>query len=261
MRKAASLLFLGTGGSMGIPMIGCTCHVCTSTNPYNQRLRPSALLTHQEKKILIDCSPDYRFQALRYGIVSLDGVIFTHGHNDHTAGIDELRVYRIRSKQAIPCLLSNETAEELKQRFKYIFMPHGDKLISKFDLQILPAERGQVEFLQFPIQYFSYKQSDMKVTGFRFGSLAFVTDIRDYPNTIFEDLQGVDTLVLSALRMTPSHLHFSLDEAVDFATKVGAKQTWLTHLAHEVDHEKGNAYLPEKVRLAYDGLELPFDWS
>jgi len=245
---------------MGIPVIGCNCVVCTSTDPHNKRMRASALLTIDGKKILIDCGPDFHSQALTYGINTLDGIMITHSHYDHIAGIDELRIYYMRSGQPLPCLLSQNSANDLVGRFNYIFSHdiHYEKLLAKIDLQVLPQDRGQVVFLDIPIHYFSYEQAQMQVNGFRIGNLAYITDIRNYPSTIYEDLIGVEILILSALRYTPSHLHFSLDEAVEFSRRVGAKQTWLTHLAHDLEHEKANAYLPDNIRLAYDGLEFDF---
>ncbi|MBA3815090.1 MAG: MBL fold metallo-hydrolase [Parachlamydiaceae bacterium] len=243
---------------MGIPVIGCKCPVCQSEISFNKRLRPSALLMIDGKRILIDCGPDFREQALRYGLDQLDGIIITHAHNDHTAGFDELRIYSLRTHQAIPCLLSPDTLADLKRRFYYIFdedSPYA-ALTAKFQLQLLESERAEVLFAGLDVRYFTYQQGGMNVNGFRFGNLAYVSDIRDYPTTIFEDLKGVETLVISALRFSSTPLHFSIDEAVDFSRRVGAKQTWLMHIAHELDHEKANAYLPADIRLAYDGLEI-----
>lgn len=254
----AKLLFLGTGGSMGIPVIGCKCPVCKSDSSYNKRLRPSALLIVDGKRILIDCGPDFKEQALRYEIDQLDGIIVTHAHHDHTAGFDELRIYSLRSHQAIPCLLSPDTLTDLKRRFYYIFDKNSSytATTAKFQLQLLERERGEISFLGLNIRYFSYKQGGMLINGFRFGNLAYVSDIREYPETIFEDLKGIETLVISALRFSPTPLHFSVDEAIDFARRTGAKKTWLMHIAHELDHEKTNVYLPADIRLAYDGLVI-----
>lgn len=252
------LLFLGTGGSMGIPVIGCKCPVCKSDSSFNKRLRPSALLMVDRKRILIDCGPDFKEQALRYELDQLDGIIVTHAHNDHTAGFDELRIYSIRNQQPMPCLLSPDTLADLQRRFYYIFDENSpySGVTAKFNLQLLESERAEVLFLGINIRYFSYRQGGMLVNGFRTGNLAYVSDIREYPTTIFEDLEGVETLVISALRYSPTPLHFSVDEAVDFARRVGAKKTWLMHVAHELDHEKTNAYLPQDIRLAYDGLKI-----
>lgn len=261
MKKQGTCLFLGTGSSMGVPMIGCHCPVCSSSDPHNKRMRPSVLLKIDNKKILVDCGPDFHVQALLYHLDQLDGVILTHGHYDHTAGVDELRIYYMRSRKPLPCLMSSQTATDITTRFGYIFEPDAsyDQLVTKFDVQILPEDKGKVDFLNLPIRYFSYKQAQMQVNGFRFGNLAYVTDIREYSPSIFKELEGVEVLILSALRYTPSPLHFSVDEAIEFSKKVGAKMTWLIHIAHELDHEKTNTYLPENVRMAYDGLEIDFE--
>ncbi len=260
--KQGVLQFLGTGGSMGIPVIGCSCAVCHSEMPHNKRLRPSALVTLGDQRLLIEAGPDLREQALRYGLRTIDGVILTHAHNDHVAGLDELRLFYLYKGAPIPLLLSNDTYDDVAKRFGYIFGQDKrvEGLVACFDIHQLPAERGKVDFVGMTIGYTSYEQAGMRVDGFRFGDMAYISDIRRYPETIFEDLAGVTTLVLTALRYTPSHLHFTVDEAVAFAEKVGARHTWLTHIAHDLDHEKTNAYLPPHVRLAYDGLEITFDY-
>jgi phosphoribosyl 1,2-cyclic phosphate phosphodiesterase len=251
--------FLGTGGSMGVPVIGCHCKVCCSTDPKDKRLRSAGLISFHNKKILIDCGPDFRQQALSSGIDHLDGVVITHAHHDHTASIDELRVFFMRSGEAVSCLVSQVCADDLKKRFDYIFKPPTKNvLVPKVELVVLPDERGEIVFQGITFQYFTYEQARMRVNGFRVGNFAYVTDIHDYPDSIFDDLQGVEVLVVSALRFTPSYIHLTVDEAVDFAKRVGAKKTWLTHLAHELQHEQTNAYLPPNVRVAYDGLEIDF---
>jgi phosphoribosyl 1,2-cyclic phosphate phosphodiesterase len=255
-----NLIFLGTGGSMGVPVIGCSCSVCLSQSPYNQRSRPSALLQFAKKNIVIDAGPDFRTQALKNGIDHLEGVIFTHAHHDHTAGIDDLRVYTMRTRRPIPCLASVPTADDLKMRYGYIFEvgERADKLVSKIQLQIMEGERGKTVFADLPIRYMTYTQAGMPVNGLCIGNLSFVSDIRQYPESIYEDLQGTEILILSALRYHPSPMHFSIDEAVEFSRKVGAKMTWLTHIAHEVDHEEANTRLPSNIQLAYDGQSIKF---
>lgn len=244
---------------MGVPVIGCQCAVCRSESPCNQRMRPSGLITIGHKKILIDCGPDFRMQALRYHIHHLDGLILTHAHHDHLAGIDELRVYYMQTKDPLPCLVSHETANNLKHRYHYFFEENeGRKLTAKIALQVLEGERGETDFLGIGIGYMTYEQGGMCVNGFRFGNFAYISDIRNYPDTIFEDLKGVEILVVSALRMTSSFMHFSVDEAVEFVNRIGAKQAWLTHISHDLDHEATNSRLPSHIRMAYDGLELTF---
>lgn len=253
------LTFLGTGGSMGVPIVGCKCSVCNSDDPKNKRTRPSAMLEIEGKKIVIDAGPDYRTQALREGIDQINGVIFTHAHHDHTAGLDDLRVYTMRQQDPIPCLVSQETADDLKVRYDYIFREHDKtKLVSKVDLQIMKGDRGEVSFLDFSIKYLSYIQAGMLVNGLCIGNMAFITDIKEYPESIYEDLQGVELLVLSALRYSKSYMHLSVEEAVEFSQRVGAKQTWLTHIAHDLDHAEVNQSLPSNIQLAYDGLSINF---
>lgn len=258
MKQFRNFLFLGTGGSMGVPVIGCSCAVCRSTSPHNKRLRPSGLLTIADQKFLIDCGPDFRQQALTHKIDTLDGVILTHAHHDHTASLDELRIYYLRHNKALPCLLSKDTEADIKRRFYYMFKeddPYA-QMTTKLELHLLQGDRGKTLFQGVEISHFTYEQGGMQVNGFRIGSFAYVSDIRQFPETVYEDLKGVKILVLSALRHTPSHLHFNVDEAIEFSEKIGADHTWLTHIAHELDHEKTNAYLPTNIRLAYDGLQL-----
>lgn len=244
---------------MGVPVIGCSCPVCTSKDEKNKRTRPSALLKAKQKTIVIDAGPDFRTQALREGLGYIDGVIFTHAHHDHTAGLDDLRVFTMKRSSPMPCLMSESTAKDLKHRYEYIFQKSDKpKLVSKVELHVLNGDRGESSFLGIPFRYLSYIQSGMPVNGFRFGNLAFVTDIKEFPETVYEDLQGIEVLVVSALRHGPSYMHLTVEEAVDFSRKVGASQTWLTHIAHELDHEETNRNLPSNVRLAYDGLTITF---
>lgn len=254
------LIFLGTGGSAGVPLIGCHCKVCTSTSTYNKRLRPSLLIKDHEKSFLIDVGPDFREQALRYKIERLDGVLITHPHFDHIAGIDDLRVYYFLQKKRMPCLLSKETFEELKIRYHYMMRPmkDGHGISAQIDFSVLEGDSGDVTFEGLTWHYMSYIQADMKVTGFRLGNMAYVSDIRKYEETIFHSLKGVDLLILSALRDEPTKMHFGIQEALAFANKVGAKKTWLTHISHEIDHEEVSQKLPENVGLSYDGLQLSF---
>jgi phosphoribosyl 1,2-cyclic phosphate phosphodiesterase len=254
------LTFLGTGGSLGIPVVGCSCAVCRSSSPFNQRLRPSVLIQVAQKKFLIDVGPDFRQQALRYDIQTLEGVLLTHAHYDHTAGIDDLRSIHFRRTSPLPILLSKATAQELHTRYYYLFPSeqHPD-VASRMQFHLLPDQAGEVLFEGLPIQYVTYSQGGMDVNGYRLGDLAYLSDIRHFSPAIVEHLKGLKILIISALRYTPSPLHFSVDEALDFAAQIQAKQVWLTHLSHDLDHEQTNAYLPSNVRLAYDGLEIEFE--
>lgn len=239
-------------------MVGCTCAVCTSANPKDHRLRPSGLLTLGEKRFLIDCGPDLRYQALKYNIDYIDGVLITHTHFDHVGGLDEIRTYYLLHGQIMPTLVSLETLQGLKHRYDYLFAEKtwGKSLAAQLYFHVLEEERGETEFVHTAVQYVSYEQGKCPVNGYRFGTFAYVSDIRKYPETIFEDLQGVETLVLSAQREKSSQMHFSFDEGINFSKRVGAKRTYFTHINHETSHEKVNKKLPKGFELAYDGLRI-----
>lgn len=256
-----NFIFLGTGGSAGIPLIGCECEVCKSSLQLNKRLRSSGLMTIGDKNFLIDVGPDFRTQALKFQIKRLTGVLLTHAHADHIAGIDDLRAYYFLEKKKIPCVLSQETFDEVKLRYHYLLQPlvSGKSLAAQIDFQILPKDFGNLELEGIRFDYFSYYQLDIKVTGFRVGNFAYVSDIRQYTDEIFPSLHGIDILVLSALRHTLSPMHFSIEEAIAFSRRTSAKMTYLTHIAHDLEHEATNALLPSDVRMSYDGLSVPIE--
>lgn len=252
-------IFLGTGSSLGVPLIGCSCEVCFSNNPKNKRFRSSLFLEIGGKKLVIDTGPDFRSQMLANGITGLDGVIYTHSHHDHVAGIDDLRVFAYRRKASIPCLASEETASDLEKRYDFMFKSHGHEPgeFPRARLVRLKDRSGVVTFEGIKIRYFSYVQTGMQVLGIRIGSFAYVTDIKEYNEQVFKELLGVQTLVISALRFTASSMHLTVDEAVDFARKIGCNRAYFTHISHDIDHDKANACLPSGIELAYDGLKIP----
>jgi phosphoribosyl 1,2-cyclic phosphate phosphodiesterase len=243
-------LFLGTGASSGVPVVGCKCSVCKSKNIHNNRLRTSGLLQIDGKNFLIDASPDIRLNALEYEIDSLDGVFLTHPHEDHIGGLNDLRPYSfLNQNKQIPLVLSEVTLNVLHVRFDY--------LMDRFLLETLKEKRGQAFIKGVEVRYFSYSQQGLRVNGFRFDKFAYVTDIKDYEEAIFDDLDGVETLVLGAINEKDSRMHFSIQEAIEFKKKnPSVKRCYLTHLSHEVDYETISKALPEGVMLAYDGLEL-----
>jgi len=254
-------LFLGTGASMGTPVVTCRCAVCCSHDLRNHRMRPSGLMTVGRKRILFDAGPDFRTQALKHNLIDLDAVILTHTHFDHIAGIDDLRVFYFIHHQTLSCLLSEESYEDLKLRYNYFFPKSHSPLTqpSRFNFHILKDDFGHVEFQDLQWDYLSYLQNNMKVTGYRLDTFAYVLDIREYSEKIVDALKGVEVLILSALREPSSPAHLSLNEAVDLSRKVGAKMTWLSHIAHDLEHKEVNQKLPSNIQLAYDGLEIIFN--
>ncbi len=256
----ACFLFLGTGGSSGIPMIGCGCVVCQSDSTLNKRQRSAGLIKVGDKNFLIDVGPDFRMQALKHRINHLDAVLLTHAHADHLGGIDDLRAYYFLEKKKLACFLSQQTYDEVKFRYHYLLNPNaeGKSFSAQLDFHILPDDFGSFTVEGIPIAYFSYSQQLMKVTGFRVGNFAYVSDIREYTDQIFKSLKGIEILVLSALRQVPTKMHFSLEEAVAFSKRTSAKITYLTHISHDLEYAAANALLPPEVRMSYDGLEVPF---
>ncbi len=259
----AKFLFLGTGASSGVPVLGCKCSVCLSKDKKNKRLRSSALIQISKKIFLLDVSPDFREQGLKNKIYHIDGLLLTHAHYDHIGGLDDLRSFNFIEDKPIPCLLSRETFEELKKGYHYIFKPQTetDTLSTRLKFSILEKDFGDDFFETIKISYFSFLQKTTRVLGYRIGDLAYVSDIRTYNEDIFSHLKGLSILIVSALRDLPSPSHFSVEEAIDFAKKVGAKKTYFTHLSHEIDHKKVEQSLNKNIFLAYDGLKLEFNYG
>lgn len=245
---------------MGVPVIGCQCKVCASDSPFNKRLRSSVLISVNDKTFLIDAGPDFREQALKYCIKHLDGVILTHAHFDHIGGLDDLRVFYFIKHKPLPCLLLQETFDELEIRYDYLMRPpqKGHSLSAQFDFHVIDKPFGAVNFEGLESKCLTYYQGGMKVLGVRLGNLAYVLDIKQFTEAVFTSLQGIDILILSALRYSPSEMHFSIDEAIAFARKVGAKKTYFTHISHDLEHHETSAKLPKGIALGYDGFELDF---
>ncbi|HRD55093.1 MAG TPA: MBL fold metallo-hydrolase [Parachlamydiaceae bacterium] len=255
----AKFLFLGTGASLGVPVVGCECATCLCKNPFDKRSRSSGLILADGKSILIDCGPDFKAQALSAKLKNFDALVLTHPHYDHIGGLDDLRALFFTRQEPLPCFLSNYTAVDVKRRFDYMFKAENQPMITpKLDLQEFPFERGVAEICGIKIKILTYTQTGMPVNGLVVGNLAYISDIKEFPETIFQDLEGIEILIISALRSTPSFMHFNVDEAIAFSKKTTAKQTYLTHMAHELLYEKVNASLPANIQMAYDGLTLNF---
>lgn len=256
----SEVIFLGTGASTGVPVIACKCKTCKSKSRYNKRLRPSILIKHKGENILVDAGPDIRQQALKYKINKLDAVIITHAHFDHMAGIDDLRIYNRTGKKAIRCYLLKETYEEIKIKYNHLFTANykGHTKSARFDFHVLSDKARAFRLDNISINYFSYFQDSKKVLGIRLGNFAYVTDIKSYERSIYDDLKDLDILILSCLRKKRSEVHFDLHEAISFAKKVNPRITYLTHLAHEIEYHSVSSKLCKNIKLAYDGLVLKF---
>jgi len=262
----ATLTFLGTGTSMGVPTLGCECAVCTSADAHDRRLRPSLLVRWREpesaveRAAVIDTGPDFREQALRARLTHVDAVFYTHAHADHILGMDDLRPLSFiaaRRGGPIPLYADAETIAVLKQVYSYTFSPHATyPTRARVELKAL-AEHNLVhgvDVVRIPLLH-----GEMPINGFRFGNAAYMTDVSAIPEESFRRLEGVEVLVLSALRHQPHPSHATLEQALAWARRIGAKQTWFTHIAHDLGHEETNRNLPQNAQLAYDGLSVPVE--
>jgi phosphoribosyl 1,2-cyclic phosphate phosphodiesterase len=256
------LTVLGSGTSMGVPTLGCACDVCRSSDPHDQRTRPSVLLSARGHNVVIDTSPDFRLQALRVGLDCLNAVVFTHGHADHILGLDDIRPYNLKQKSDVPVYGSAETLTILKRTFAYIFDPATSQ-------STLPGVR--LHAIEGPFDPFGFAQGEgnglqmvpvpalhgeMAVLGFRFGRAAYLTDFSRVPDSSKELLCGLDDLVLDALRYTPHPMHSSVDQSLALVAELRPRRAWFTHICHDLPHRETNARLPVNVRLAYDGLSF-----
>lgn len=253
------MTFLGTGTSVGVPVIGCDCAVCQSVEPRNKRSRSSVVVRAGEITLLVDSGPDLRMQALREGLREIDAVIYTHSHLDHVAGFDELRAFCWKKREPLPLHATAECMGALQNMFRWAFFP--ERVVEGYvrpdarvihapfsygDLQVtaLPVEHGGVETVGFLFEYPGARR------------VAYLPDVKRVPEGTRQLLSGVDVLVVDALRTTPHSTHFSLAEALELARDTGAGETWLTHLSHEYDIGTLEKQLPEGVHVAWDGLRI-----
>ena len=245
------LTFLGTGTSCGVPTIGCQCYTCSSTDPHDKRLRCSALIETAQTRLLIDCGPDFRQQIMPQPFRKIDGILITHAHYDHVGGMDDIRPYCQFGE--INVYADPIARQGMLQMLPYCFAEHrypGVPAIQLHEIHKHEAFRiGDLEILPFQVMH-----HDLPILGYRIGSLAYITDMKTIAPEELPYIEGCDTLVVNALRQKPHHSHQTLDEAVAFAKKVGARQTWLIHSSHDIGrHAEINASLPANIQMAYDG--------
>jgi phosphoribosyl 1,2-cyclic phosphate phosphodiesterase len=259
--RTRRLTFLGTGTSTGVPMIGCDCQVCTSSDPRNQRTRPSVLLSFPSGNLLIDTTPEMRMQLLRERIRFVHAIAFTHSHADHLFGLDDARLFPRSIGGPVPVYCEPDTEQTIRRVFSYAFRPGTENWPAGFvpKLNFVSIEPGVAfDVLGQQVVPIRLEHGPFPVLGFRVGSLAYCTDVNKVPDASRRHLEGLDVLVLDALRHEPHPTHLSLSEALALIESLKPGQTYLTHLSHSFDHGPTQASLPPRVALAYDGLQVAF---
>jgi phosphoribosyl 1,2-cyclic phosphate phosphodiesterase len=254
------LILMGTGTSHGVPVIGCHCNVCQSTDPRNNRTRTGVAVNTEQGVFLIDTPPELRIQLLRERIDLVQAVIYTHSHADHIFGLDDLRLFGYRMERAVPLYCEENVEQQIRASFSYAFtkpdadLHHG--AIPKLVLRRIGIEPFEV--LGVRIQPIRLLHGRLSVLGFRIANVAFCTDVSLIPDESWPLLEGLDVLVIDALRDEPHATHFGIPQALAAVERVRPKQTYLTHVSHHLDYESTNARLPAGVELSYDGLRIPY---
>lgn len=253
------MILLGTGTSNGVPMIGCHCEVCGSDNPKNKRMRTGVAVQAPQGVFLIDTPPELRLQLVREKIDLARAVVYTHGHADHLYGLDDTRIFSYYLKQVIPLYCEADTERRIRQSFDYAFegvSPQGHfGAVPQLDIHHIGVE--PFDLLGLTVRPIRLWHGELAVLGFRINNVAFCTDVSRIPEESWPLLEGLDTLILDALRDKPHPTHFSLGQALEVVQRVGPRRTYFTHISHALEHDATNARLPAGVELAYDGLRIP----
>jgi phosphoribosyl 1,2-cyclic phosphate phosphodiesterase len=256
----AQIVILGSGTSMGVPTLGCGCAVCTSTDPRNRRTRPSIAVEWPDHRIVIDTGPDFREQALREKIQRVDAVFYTHAHADHILGLDDLRPLSfLHRPDYLPLYVDAPTGRILERVFEYTFSPES-QYPTRARVRLHPIAGQQItdvdgaKFQRVPLQH-----GNLEAGGFRFGSAAYLTDMNAIPEASLPLLHNLEVLILDALRPEPHPSHANIEEALRWVEIIKPRRAFFTHMSHEVDHQSTEAAFPAHVRLAYDGLKIPFE--
>lgn len=256
----ARVTLLGTGTSTGIPVIGCNCPVCQSSDPKDKRLRCSCLIEINGLTLLIDAGPDFRTQAIRANIKQIDAVLITHHHFDHVVGLDDLRPFFFLNRAPIPCYAHPDTADTLRTMFQYIFQDGSYPGVAKLEMHAVkePFEiRGRYRpDRTIAVTPLEVHHGTMQVLGFRIGNFAYITDTNNIPEESLTKLKGLDVLVLDGLRHEPHRSHFTIAQAIEVAHRIKPKHTYFTHMTHNILHRREDDRLPENMSLAFDNLSF-----
>jgi phosphoribosyl 1,2-cyclic phosphate phosphodiesterase len=239
---------------MGVPTLGCHCAVCESPDPLDKRTRPSVLLACGGRNIVIDTTPDFRYQAMRARIDRLDAVIYTHGHADHILGLDDIRPYNLKQRGVVPIYAAAETLAILRRQFAYIFdSAPTPSSVPRVEMHTIdgPFDLFGVRIVPVPVIH-----GPQTVLGFRFGKAAYLTDFSRVPESSKPFLRDVDDLILDALRYVPHPMHSTVEQSLALVEELKPRHAWFTHICHDLGHAETNARLPKNVRLSYDGLSF-----
>lgn len=253
------ITFLGTGTSQGVPVIACNCEVCSSSDPRDKRLRTSILIETEDKKIVVDSGPDFRYQLLRAQVKTLDAVLFTHEHKDHIAGLDDIRPFNYLQNKIIDVYATERVQTALKREFYYIFADHKYFGVPQINLHSINNENdfliGKTTFT--PIEVMHHL---MPVNGYRIGDFTYITDAKTVSEASVAKIKGSKILVVNALQYDSHISHFNYEEAIAFAEMIGAEVTYFTHISHNLGlHAHVETNLPAHIRLAYDGLKIEIE--